>query len=159
MATGPMPKKLPRRGKIPCGVCQGPIVDGKDEALLCEGDCGLWYHRGCTSVPPALYKSLSASDEPFVCLTCNNSHLKQEIAQLRKDLATVVDLRDKYLALEAEVATLRKAMDSVVKEAKSSPNVPPNAKHNSHSKRSYAAAIGAAKNTRCSKAETTSVQS
>ena len=77
-STSAMPKKPPKRGKVPCGVCQGSIVDGKDEALLCEGECGLWFHRGCASVPPTLYKSLSNSDEPFVCLVCTNIRLKRE---------------------------------------------------------------------------------
>ena len=29
------------------------IVNGKDEALLCEANCQLWYHCGCVSVPSA----------------------------------------------------------------------------------------------------------
>lgn len=111
-----MSKKPSRRSKFPCGVCQGPIVDGKDEALLCEGDCGLWYHRGCASVHPNLYTELSNSAEPFVCLHCTNSHLKQEIALLRKELKGVAEVRDNYAALVTEVAALRLAINSIAKE-------------------------------------------
>ena len=57
-----MLRKPPKRGKVPCGVCQGPVVDGKDEALLCEGECGLWFHRGCASVPPSRYKVWGKKD-------------------------------------------------------------------------------------------------
>ena len=133
----PMPKKPPRRGKVPCGVCQGPIVDGKDEALLCEGDCGLWYHRGCASIPPALYKSLSNSADPFICLACTNIYLKQEIVQLKNELACTTDIRDKYSALAAEVTSLRQVVDSLVKDAKSS------SKASARPKRSYATAVTA----------------
>lgn len=117
-ATAPMPKKPPRRSKVPCGVCQGPIVDGKDDALLCEGDCGLWYHRGCASVHPNLYKELSDSSEPFVCLSCTNSHLKREIALLREELQGVAEVRDKCAALVTEVAALRLALNSIVEVPK-----------------------------------------
>ena len=115
-STSAMPKKPPRRGKVPCGVCQGSIVDGKDDALLCEGECGLWFHRGCASVPPALYKSLSNSDEPFVCLVCTNIRLKREITQLKCELTGMADIRDKFSALTAEVATLRHLINSLQKE-------------------------------------------
>ena len=129
--TSAMPKKPPRR-KVPCGVCQGPIVDGKDEALLCEGECGLWFHRGCASVPPTLYKSLSNSDEPFVCLVCTNLHLKREIVQLKRELSCLTDICDKQSTLIAEVATLRQLVDSLKKE-KTSICMPP--------KRTYARAV------------------
>ena len=103
------PKKT-RRGKVPCGVCQGAIVDGKDQALLCEGECGLWLHRGCASVPPCLYERLSNSDEPFVCLTCANVQLKREILLLKSELKDVSELRDMCTALTNEVSSLRKAL-------------------------------------------------
>ena len=118
-------------------MCQGPIVDGKGEALLCEGDCGLWYHRGCASIPPALYKSLSNSADPFICLACTNIYLKLEIVQLKNELACTADIRDKYSALAAEVTSLRQVVDSIVKDAKSS------SKAKARPKRSYATAITA----------------
>ena len=57
-----------RRTKTLCGVCRSQIVEGKEEALLCEGDCGQWLHRGCASVPQERYKELANSNEPFVYL-------------------------------------------------------------------------------------------
>ena len=115
-----------KRSKVPCGVCLGPIVEGKDEALLCEGECGLWLHRGCASVPPSRYNSLSASDEPFICLCCSNVQLRQEITQLRSELRNTLelytnephqkqisDLVDTVAALRTEVSQLKEALSSV----------------------------------------------
>ena len=129
-ATGSSTKKSARRGRVPCGVCQSPIVDGKDEALLCEGECGYWLHRGCASVPPSLYKELSTSPDPFTCLSCSNIQLKREIQLLRAELSNMTTVRDKLAALETEVATLREMMSS---SCQPPPSVP-------HSKRSYARA-------------------
>ena len=30
---------------VKCAVCDNKIVDGKDEALFCEGGCQLWMHH------------------------------------------------------------------------------------------------------------------
>ena len=133
-ATAPMQRKPPRRGKVPCGVCQGAIVDGKDEALLCEGKCGLWFHRGCASIPPYRYKELSSSEEPFICLSCTNLELKREILLLKNELKGMAEVRDRCSALAAEVSSLRDAIDSL-KGAKLSTQPPLSA---GHPKRSYA---------------------
>ena len=100
----------------------------------------LWYHRGCASIPPALYKSLSNSNDPLVCLACTNVHLKQEIYQLKNELAGMINVRDKCSALAAEVTTLRELVGSLVKDAKlsSKPNVRPNA---AKSKRPYTTTV------------------
>ena len=39
--------KLP---KTKCAICNQDIVDGKDQALLCEGTCKGWFHRYCAGV-------------------------------------------------------------------------------------------------------------
>ena len=80
------------RRKILCAICQLAIVDGKDEAILCEANCQLWYHRGCASVPPARYKELSTSEEPFACLSSGTVlDQRRTIAEL---LSTVTALRE-----------------------------------------------------------------
>jgi hypothetical protein len=101
--TVTIPKKPDRWGKVACGVCQGPIVDGKDEALLCEGKCGYWLHRGCASVSPNLYRDLSNSEDPFVCLTCTNIQLKEEIKSLKSEVSSLKTVRDQVGALLNEV--------------------------------------------------------
>ena len=111
--TVPMQKKPGRRSRVPCGVCQSPVVDGKDEALLCEGKCGYWLHRGCASVSPNLYRDLSNSEDPFVCLTCTNIQLKQEINQLRSEISSLNKVRDQVGVLVNEVTELRQALVSL----------------------------------------------
>ena len=132
-----------RRTKVLCAVCQLPIVDGKDEALLCEGVCNLWFHRGCASVPPDLYKTLSNSDEPFVCLSCSNSLFRREIAELsatvdalKEELKDALKFRETCSALAGEVTTLRQALDTLEKEVKSS-----SSSRSRHSKQTYSAAV------------------
>ena len=125
-------KKQARRGRVLCGVCQSPIVDGKDETLLCEGECGYWLHRGCASVSPTLYKELSTSPDPFTCLSCTNIQLKREIQLLRTELSNMTTVRDKLAALEIEVAALRETM--------STSRQPPSVPHPSNTKRTYARA-------------------
>ena len=102
----------PKRVRVSCGVCLAQITDGKDEALLCEGQCGLWYHRGC-GFPSKLYKDLSNSDELFHCLSCTNSSLKEEVAKLKEELNLSMEYRAKYSALANELVSLRKTMDSL----------------------------------------------
>ena len=111
--TVPMQKKPGRRSKVACGVCQSPVIDGKDEALLCEGKCGYWLHRGCASVSPSLYRDLLNSEDPFVCLTCTNMQLKQEINSLRSEICSLSKVRDQVGALTNEVMALRQALVSL----------------------------------------------
>ena len=122
-AQDPMPKKVPKRGKVPCkvpcGVCQGPVVDGKDKALLCEGECGLWFHRGCASVLPSRYKELSNSEEPFSCLSCINIQLMKEVALLKNELRGIAEVCERCTALSNEVSSLKQALR---KEPVSSPS-------------------------------------
>lgn len=49
--------------KICCGVCNSAIVEGWHEAIFCEGECQLWYHRGCTSVHLRIYLTVRS---PFL---------------------------------------------------------------------------------------------
>ena len=66
-----VPKKT-QYGKVPCGVYQGAIVDGKDQALLCEGECGLWLteaaqasRRVCIKNSQTVMNRLSVSSAPM----------------------------------------------------------------------------------------------
>ena len=91
-------------------------MDGKDEALLCEGECGLWFHRGCASIPPSRYKILAESEEPFLCLSCVNVRLMEEIALLKIELNGIAEVRERCAALSDEVSSLRGALDALRKE-------------------------------------------
>ena len=65
---------------------------------------GLCYNR---------YQELSNSDDPFVCLSCTNLSLSQEIAALKVELKNVQKVCDEYSALAAEVAALQEALDTL----------------------------------------------
>ena len=85
----------------------------EDKALLCEGDCGLWFHRGCASIPPCRYKELSNTEEPFICLSCINMQLKREIVLLESELKDMAELQVKYSALATEISSLCVAIDAL----------------------------------------------
>ena len=77
-------------------------MDGEYETIQCEGECGLWFHRGCVRVPPCRYKELSSSEEPFICLSYTNMQLKHAvIVKIER-----AEVHDKCIALAAEVASL-----------------------------------------------------
>ena len=98
------------RRKIPCAVCRLPIVDGKDEAILCEGTCQQWYHRGCASLPPERYKELSSTDEPFFCLTCTCLTFKKEMSALSSTVTSLREELQSMSALKIEVTALKESL-------------------------------------------------
>ena len=65
-----------------CGICRKAVVDGKDDALFCEGHCQRWLHRVCASVTKEQDAKLAASEQPFLCPTCCQAHNLQQIAEL-----------------------------------------------------------------------------
>ena len=46
-----------------CDVCCTPIVDGRDDALQCEGVCQKWLHRLCAGVSKSHHNALSNSSQ------------------------------------------------------------------------------------------------
>ena len=56
-------KSRPRNVK--CALCNQGIVDGKDQALFCEGSCQGWFHRDCAGVSLIHFETLSSSSQPF----------------------------------------------------------------------------------------------
>lgn len=91
------------KANITCVICLQPVVDGKDEAVFCEGKCQRWLHRRCASIGQDLLASLSASDEPFLCLICSYSSLQQK----------VTDLSDEVTRLKATLEDLPKLQETV----------------------------------------------
>ena len=86
-----------------CAVCEQDIVDGKDQALFCEGLCQGWFHRYCAGVSILHFDALSSSSEPFQCAGCFQKHCTTEIANLKTTISS----------LRAEVAELRETLDGV----------------------------------------------
>ena len=78
---------MPRaKAKSLCCVCCKAVEDGKDEALLCEGQCQKWLHRYCAGVTVDQYEQLSSNEEPFLCFTCCRAQHQQQIIELRGEM-------------------------------------------------------------------------
>lgn len=112
---------MPSKGRVKtnCGVCLQRIVDGKEEAIFCDGKCQQWYHRGCASVPQELFVTLTTSDAPFNCLTCSHASLQSDVAELtleirrlQQSLSIIPKLREENAALSRLVAELRESQNS-----------------------------------------------
>ena len=146
--VGSSKKTAPCRRKIPCAICQLAIVDGKDEALLCEANCQLWYHRGCASIPPHRYQELSTSDEPFVCLSCTVLDQRRKIAELtstvtalQEELRKVSSMQEmKTVAINEEVSKLKQMLSEQSIASHSSGSEATSATHQAPSYASAAAA-------------------
>ena len=76
--TPPPVRTKSKSSKNICAVRLDLIVDGKDEAIVCEGECQQWIHRGCASISKKLLATLTASTEPFLCLTCSRAGLQEQ---------------------------------------------------------------------------------
>ena len=94
-----------------CVVCCSRIVDGKDEALFCEGKCQGWFHRCCAGVSSTHFQALTNSESPFHCSVCTQeqhaaivANLQNTITALKAEVAEVVDLK-------IELAELRTAVE------------------------------------------------
>ena len=95
-------RSIPSTSDEVCSLCCRAIVDGKDDALLCEGvqSCNRWMHRYCAGVSVEHYESLDQSPLPFNCSLCIQ----------RKQAAIIDELKSTIAALTAEVAELRSAV-------------------------------------------------
>ena len=99
-----MASKGKRTKNETCVLCCKPIVEGKEEALMCEGEIcsNKWMHRYCAGVPTTHYKLLEESPEPFCCYLC---------VQL-KHAALVEEMKSTIASLTAEVVELRATLES-----------------------------------------------
>ena len=71
-------------------MCCQAIVEGKDEALFCEGECKRWMHRYCAGIPVSYFQSYGASESPFYCYTCCYRNHASEIASLKETVNSLV---------------------------------------------------------------------
>ena len=87
-----------------CTLCCKAIVEGEEEALLCEGDgsCNKWMHRYCAGVSTSHYEFLVKSPLPFNCSLCVQ----------KKQAAMIEEMKSTIAALTAEVSELRTALQA-----------------------------------------------
>ena len=79
------------------------IFDGKEEAVQCEGVCGLCFHRYCAGISATHFQRLSTTNAPFVCFTCYQHDQHGLIAQLQSEV----------VSLKAEIIKLKELISSV----------------------------------------------
>ena len=92
-----------------CGICEQPIVDGKDQAVYCEGACKQWLHRYCAGVSLSCFQALSSSLTPFQCYSCYQA----------KHEAAIESLNSEVRALKSEVSEMK----AVITGLSTQPNV------------------------------------
>ena len=99
-----MASKGKRTKNKTCVLCCKPIVEGKEEALMCKGEIcsNKWMHRYCAGVLTTHYKLLEESPEPFCCYLC---------VQL-KHAALVEEMKSTIASLTTEVVELRATLES-----------------------------------------------
>ena len=97
-------KKTNDEGLSECVVCCRCIVDGKEDALFCEGKCNGWFHRYCAGVPLSYFKHLSSSPTPFYCIICSHLNHDRVSAELKE---TVESMKTTIANLSEELNELR----------------------------------------------------
>ena len=85
------------RMAVKCVVCKQTIVEGKEQALYCEGVCKQWFHHYCAGIPSSWFAVLSTSTALFQCHVCYQHNHAKELA----------DLSDIVSTLKKEVSVLR----------------------------------------------------
>ena len=70
------------KGKELCPICCVAIIDGKEEAIFCEGNCHAWLHRRCAGVSTSYFKSLSSNSAKFLCSYCSCQVQQESISRL-----------------------------------------------------------------------------
>ena len=99
-----------RRKPVKCAVCDQNVVDGKDQALFCDGNCQRWFHRYCAKVTVNHFETLSSTSQPFHCIGCFQQLCNAEMMLLRESICS----------LKEEVTELRNALDEMKRTPSSS---------------------------------------
>ena len=130
---------------VDCDLCCKHIVEGREEALQCEGGCGLWFHRYCAGVSTSYFQELANSPAPFVCFSCYQrlqkaitSQLQDEVSRLKAEIGS---LRDKLNEMSnCEPAPVQRTWSTVVKSKRYQNRTATNTVHNHCDQKSAVAA-------------------
>ena len=71
-----------------CDLCCKKILDGKEEAVQCEGVCSFWFHRYCAGISVTYFQRLSTTNAPFVRFTCYQHDQHVLTAQLKCEVVS-----------------------------------------------------------------------
>ena len=86
----PLKKAKTTEPTTKCDFCDASIVDGKEDALLCEGPCSKWFHHYSVGVPLSHFKDLVNSSKPFTCPACFHVVNQAVVCQLQADVASLI---------------------------------------------------------------------
>ena len=96
---------------VACSVCTKSIIEGKEQALLCEGECKQWVHRCCAGIPVTAFEVLTSSPAPFFCLLCSQRMNESEIAGMK---ATILLLKQEILEMQKEIRSRKIKANTVM---------------------------------------------
>ena len=83
-----------------CSLCCEKIVEGKQQAIYCEGKCG-WMHRYCAGLSVPKFEDISVlSSSSFLCSYCDQHTRTAEVNALKWEIET----------LKTELAQLRESI-------------------------------------------------
>ena len=97
-----------------CNSCKVIVKDG-DKAVQCDG-CNLWYHGKCGDIKADLYNVLQNFDGAklgttihWYCPSCRN-----KVENLLQEMR---DMKEKQVAMESELAEVRRSVEKLQKDA------------------------------------------
>ena len=97
--------------KEPCAVCSLAVIDGKDEAVFCEGECQAWIHRRCAGVSVCSFRRLLSSPDEFLCAFCSDQAHRKSLSLLELEVAS---LKAENAKLSATVEAIQSADNDTI---------------------------------------------
>ena len=88
------------------------------DSVFCDEICQGWIHRQCAGIPKPLFVSMSGFEDPFLCLYCSNS-------KIRELMQTIQDLKSEVKSLKSQAVSLLDHEPSTTLDHESSTTIPP----------------------------------
>ena len=114
---------------VDCDLCCKHIVEGREEALQCEGGCGLWFHCYCAGVLTFYFQELVNIPTPFIYFSCYQrlqkaitSQLQDEVAHLKAEIGSLRDKLNEMSNCEPAIPAQRTWSTVVKSKSKRSQN-------------------------------------
>ena len=99
---------------VVCDLCCANIRENEEDAVQCEGACGMWYHRYCIGVSRSQFQKLAGSDTPFVCQYCSMALQAARITQLESLVSSLTgEVSELKAALQATQSTCTSNSDAL----------------------------------------------